>query len=382
MIPFNRPHLFGDELLYLEDAHQSGHLSGDGKYTHLCSEWLKEYGKSSEVLLTHSCTAALEMAAILADIGEGDEIIMPSFTFVSTANAFALRGGVPVFIDIKAETLNIDEALIEQSITARTKAIVVVHYAGGSCNMDTIMQIARSHNLLVIEDAAQAIGSSYKGRPLGTFGDLGCFSFHETKNVSSGEGGALFINNEDLAERARIIREKGTNRHQYRRGIVDKYTWVDLGSSYLPNELTAAFLYAQLQQLEFITKTRLAIWEAYQASLGSERHDATWTHPSFEIGTAQNGHMYHVRLRSRQDRNAFIEHMKKHKIHCTFHYVPLHSSPYGKITSRHIGSMGVTNKTSDTLVRLPLWIGLEQHLDSIIGAAESYSKGARLECRG
>lgn len=372
MIPFNRPHLFGDELLYIADAHHSGHLSGDGKYTHLCSEWLTEYGKSSEVLLTHSCTAALEMAAILADIGEGDEIIMPSFTFVSTANAFALRGGVPVFIDIKADTLNIDEALIEQSITTRTKAIVVVHYAGGSCNMDSIMQIATSHNLIVIEDAAQAIGSSYKGRPLGTFGDLGCFSFHETKNVSSGEGGALFINNEDLAERARIIREKGTNRYQYSKGFVDKYTWVDLGSSYLPNELTAAFLYAQLQQLEFITKTRLAIWESYQASLGSERYNDRWICPSFEDGATQNGHMYHLRLRSKQDRNAFIDHMRQHSVACVFHYVPLHSSPFGKNISRHAGSMDVTTNTADTLVRLPLWIGVEQYLNDVIFVAERY----------
>lgn len=372
MIPFNRPHLFGDELSYIAEAHQSGHLSGDGEYTRRCSKWLKEYGNSYEVLLTHSCTAALEMAAILADIGEGDEIIMPSFTFVSTANAFALRGGVPVFIDIKAETLNIDEALIELSITSRTKAIVVVHYAGGSCNMDAIMQIAASHNLFVIEDAAQAIGASYKGRPLGSFGDLGCFSFHETKNVSSGEGGALFINNKDLAERARIIREKGTNRYNYNKGLVDKYTWVDLGSSYLPSELTAAFLYAQLQQLEFITKTRLTIWEAYQVSLDLDQHSHKWICPSFEDGAAHNAHIYHLRLRSKQDRNAFIEHMRQHRVGCVFHYVPLHSSPYGKNIARHVGSMDVTTQTADTLVRLPLWIGAEQHLNVVISAAECY----------
>lgn len=372
MIPFNRPYLFDEELLNITDAHQSGHLSGDGKYTHLCSEWLKDYGKSCEVLLTHSCTAALEMAAILADIREGDEIIMPSFTFVSTANAFALRNGVPVFIDIKADTLNIDETKIERAITKRTKAIVVVHYAGGSCNMDAIMQIASSHNLLVIEDAAQAIGSSYKGQPLGTFGDLGCFSFHETKNVSSGEGGALFINNEDLSERARIIRDKGTNRYQFNNGVVDKYTWVDLGSSYLPNELTAASLYAQIQQLELITKTRLAVWEGYQASLGSRQHCAKWTLPSFEDGATHNAHMYHLRLQSKQDRDAFIQHMGQCNIKCAFHYVPLHSSPCGKTTSRYVGSMEVTNNTSDTLVRLPLWIGIEPHLKTITEAVKAY----------
>lgn len=372
MIPFNKPYLFGDELSYIADAHGLGHLSGNGMYTNLCSEWLKEYGKSPEVLLTHSCTAALEMAAILADIRIGDEIIMPSFTFVSTANAFALRGGVPVFVDIKADTLNIDEALIEPAITERTKAIVVVHYAGGSCNMDAIMKIAALHNLLVIEDAAQAIGATYNRQPLGTFGDLGCLSFHETKNVSSGEGGAIFINNENLSERARIIREKGTNRYQYSKGLVDKYTWVDIGSSYLPNELTAAFLYAQLQNLDFITMTRLTIWDIYNTALGSETDSAKWITPSFEDGAKQNGHMYHLRLRSKQDRDAFIEHMGRHNIHCTFHYVPLHSSPFGIKASRHNGSMDVTTKASDTLVRLPIWIGLDEHLESIIVAAKSY----------
>jgi len=372
MIPFNRPHLFNEELLFIADAYQSGHLSGDGKYTYLCTEWLKEYGKSSEVLLTHSCTAALEMAAMLANIREGDEIIMPSFTFVSTANAFALRGGVPVFVDIKPDTLNIDEALIERAITKKTKAIVVVHYAGGSCNMDAIMKIAASNNLLVIEDAAQSIGSFYKDRPLGTFGDLGCFSFHETKNVSSGEGGALFINNEDLSERARIICNKGTNRHQFNNGVVDKYTWVDLGSSYLPSELTAAFLYAQLQKIDFVTQARLAIWDTYHTSLKADTFKAEWKTPSFEIDSKHNGHMYQLRLRSKLDRDAFIEHMKKKGISCAFHYVSLHSSPFGKLTGRYVGSMEVTDNASNTLVRLPFWIGIEPHLKAITQAVKTY----------
>ena len=376
MIPFNKPYLVGNELSYISDAYRTGHFSGDGKYTHLCSRWLKNYSGASEVLLTHSCTAALEMAAILAQIEVGDEVIMPSFTFVSTANAFVLRGGIPVFIDIKPDTLNIDETQIESAITAKTKALVVVHYAGASCNMDTIMTIARRHKLLVIEDAAQAIGSTYKGAPLGTIGDLGCISFHETKNVSCGEGGALFLNNDTMSERARIIRDKGTNRHQYRKGFVDKYTWVDLGSSYLPNELTAAFLYSQLQNLDSITDARLAIWEKYDEALSPELNGSILGTPSFEAETKHNAHIYHLRFNCKDERDLFIEHMEQRKIQCPFHYVSLHSAPYGKLVGRQNGQLKVTVKTSDTLVRLPLWIGIEQHVETIIDAIQNFRKRA------
>ena len=265
MIPFNKPYLTGKELHYISEAHARGQLAGDGYFTKKCNTWLEEKTGCHKALLTHSCTAALEMAAILADIQPGDEVIMPSYTFVSTANAFVLRGGVPVFVDIREDTLNIDEQLIEAAITPRTKAIVPVHYAGVACEMDTIMAIARNHNLLVIEDAAQGVMATHKGRPLGSIGDLGCYSFHETKNIISGEGGALLINNPAFADRAEIIREKGTNRSQFFRGQVDKYTWVDIGSSYLPGELIAAFLWAQMEEADSITAKRLEIWNHYNA---------------------------------------------------------------------------------------------------------------------
>jgi len=379
VIPFNKPLILGEELNLIADSLQSQHLSGDGKYTDRCTNWLKEYSKSSEVLLTHSCTAALEMAAILADIKDGDEVIMPSFTFASTANAFVLRGAIPVFVDIKEDTLNINELEIERAITERTKAIVVVHYAGGSCNMEAILNLARLHKLIVIEDAAQALGSTYYNSPLGTLGDFGCFSFHETKNVSSGEGGAIFINNKKMIKRARIIREKGTNRHQFLNGLADKYTWVDVGSSYLPNEITAAFLYAQLIKTHTISKKRLEIWERYNTELASAKTGRAWITPSFEDGAKHNAHIFHIRLRSRENRDAFIQHMRNHGVQCAFHYIPLHTSPFGKMIGRFIGSLDITTKTADTLVRMPMWIGVEPHLTSIIRATLEFDCLAKIK---
>jgi dTDP-4-amino-4,6-dideoxygalactose transaminase len=292
MIGFNKPYLTGKELHYIADAHARSQLAGDGHYTRLCNGWLERQTGCHKALLTHSCTAALEMAAILADIQPGDEVIMPSYTFVSTANAFVLRGGVPVFVDIRPDTLNIDETLIEAAITGRTKAIVPVHYAGVACEMDTIMDIARRHGLMVIEDAAQGVMAAYKGKPLGAIGDLGCFSFHETKNIISGEGGALLINNPALAERAEIIREKGTNRSQFFRGQVDKYTWVDVGSSYLPGEIIAAFLWAQLEEAESITARRLAIWQRYHDAFEPLERAGRVRRPVIPGDCEHNAHMH------------------------------------------------------------------------------------------
>lgn len=368
-IPFNKPHLTGKELHYVAEAHARGQLAGDGYFTKRCSQWLEQRSGSSKALLTHSCTAALEMAAILADIQAGDEIIMPSYTFVSTANAFVLRGGIPVFVDIRSDTLNIDESLIEAAITPRTKAIVPVHYAGVACEMDTIMDIARRHNLLVIEDAAQGVMASYKGRPLGTIGHMGCYSFHETKNIISGEGGALLINDASLTERAEIIREKGTNRSQFFRGQVDKYTWVDIGSSYLPGEIIAAFLWAQMQEAEDITVSRLAIWEQYHAVFAAMEADGRVRRPVVPAECQQNAHMYYLLMRDLDDRTAFIDAMKEHGIYCVFHYVPLHSAPQGRIGGRAMGRLPVTSDLADRLVRLPLWVGLGDMQKAIIDQA-------------
>ena len=292
MVPFNKPYLTGKELHYIAEAHGRSQLAGDGLFTKRCSQWLEQKSGCKKALLTHSCTAALEMTAILADIKTGDEVIMPSYTFVSTANAFALRGGVPVFVEIRPDTLNIDENLIEALITPRTKAIVPVHYAGVACEMDTIMDIARRHGLLVIEDAAQGVMASYKGRALGSIGDLGCYSFHETKNVISGEGGALLINNPGFVERAEIIREKGTNRSRFFRGQVDKYTWVDIGSSYLPGEIIAAFLWAQLEEAESITARRMQIWHRYHEGFEALENEGRLCRPIVPEGRLHNAHMY------------------------------------------------------------------------------------------
>lgn len=368
-IPFNKPHLTGKELHYVAEAHARGQLAGDGYFTKRCSQWLEQRAGGVKALLTHSCTAALEMAAILADIQPGDEVIMPSYTFVSTANAFVLRGGVPVFVDIRADTLNIDETLIEAAITPRTRAIVPVHYAGVACEMDTIMDIARRHQLVVIEDAAQGVMASYKGKPLGTIGHLGCYSFHETKNIISGEGGALLINDATLAERAEIIREKGTNRSQFFRGQVDKYTWVDIGSSYLPGEIIAAFLWAQMQEAEDITINRLAIWEQYHAGLASIEAGGHLRRPVVPPDCQHNAHMYYLLMRDLDERTAFIDTMKQQGVHCVFHYVPLHSAPQGRIGGRASGALPVTTSLADRLVRLPLWVGLGDMQKTIIDHA-------------
>ncbi|HXD38875.1 MAG TPA: dTDP-4-amino-4,6-dideoxygalactose transaminase, partial [Rhodanobacter sp.] len=332
--------------------------------------WLERRTGTRKALLTHSCTAALEMAAILLDLQPGDEVIMPSFTFVSTANAFVLRGAVPVFVDIRPDTLNIDEALIEQAITPRTRAICVVHYAGVACEMDTIMAIAARHRLRVVEDAAQAMLSLYKGRPLGSIGDLAALSFHETKNVISGEGGALLINDPALVERAEVIREKGTNRTRFFRGQVDKYTWVDLGSSYLPSELVAAFLAAQLEEADHITSRRLAIWDRYHAWAAPLESAGRLRRPVIPAECAHNAHMYFLLLRGLEARTHFIEAMKAAGIGTVFHYIPLHSSPAGQRYGRMSGTLAHTDAASDGLVRLPLWIGLESQQEHVMQAAQ------------
>lgn len=368
-IPFNRPHLVGRELHNIAQAHANGHLSGDGLFTRQCHAWLEQRIGTHKALLTHSCTAALEMAAILLDLQPGDEVIMPSYTFVSTANAFVLRGTIPVFVDIRPDTLNIDEKLIESAITPRTRAICVVHYAGVACEMDTIMDIAARHGLKVVEDAAQAIFSSYKGRALGSIGDLAALSFHETKNVIAGEGGALLVNDPALIERAEMIREKGTNRSQYFRGQVDKYTWVDIGSSYLPSELVAAFLHAQLEQGDSITAQRLAIWRSYHAWAEPLEAHGLLQRPTIPDGCMHNAHMYYILLDGLARRSDFIERMKAAGIGTVFHYVPLHSSPVGLSHARTHGSMEHTDRTSDCLVRLPLWIGLEAHQNHVMQVA-------------
>jgi dTDP-4-amino-4,6-dideoxygalactose transaminase len=356
MINFNKPVLIGDEITYLLDSINQGHLSGDGKYTKLCSEWIEKRLNVKKALLTHSCTGALEMAALLIDIKPGDEIIMPSFTFVSTANAFVLRGGVPVFVDIDRVTLNIDYSLIESSITSKTKAIVVVHYAGVVCDMERILEISKKYNLFVIEDAAQALLSKFNNQYAGTFGHLSCFSFHETKNIISGEGGALIINDDNLIERAEIIREKGTNRSNFFRGQVDKYTWVDIGSSYLPSELIAAFLYGQLLNSDKIISQRKEIWQYYNENIVGNRI----VKPFLPIICDQNYHIFYLIFDSNSIREEFIAELKLHQISAVFHYIPLHSSPAGiKFGKTYDKQLPNTDFISDALVRIPIWIGVD-----------------------
>ncbi len=366
MIPFNKIYLTGKEITYIQQSHEIGNLSGDGAFTDKACEWLEHYTQTKKALITHSCTAALEMAAILADIQPGDEVIMPSYTFVSTANAFVLRGGVPVFVDIREDTLNLDEKLIEAAITPKTKAIVPVHYAGVGCEMDTILAIAKKHHLLVIEDAAQGVMSKYKGRSLGAIGDIGAYSFHETKNIISGEGGAILVNREDLMLRAEIIREKGTNRSQFYRGQVDKYTWQDMGSSYLPGEDTAAFLFAQLEHAEEITAMRMKVWDTYHAALAPLEQQGVLRRPIIPAECQHNAHMYYILLESLQHRTELIEKFKQKNIHPTFHYIPLHSAPAGKKFARAHGTMKNTDALSDRLLRLPLWAGLEARQNEVL----------------
>lgn len=367
-IPFNKPYMTGRELSYIAQAHANGHLSGDGMFTRKCHAWLEMRTGAYKALLTHSCTAALEMAAILAEIEPGDEVIMPSYTFVSTANAFVLRGGVPVFVDVRPDTLNIDEALIEAAITSRTKAIVPVHYAGVPCEMDTIMDIARRHDLLVIEDAAQGIMSAYKGRQLGSIGHLGAYSFHETKNIISGEGGALLINDDRFALRAEIIREKGTNRGQFFRGQVDKYTWVDIGSSYLPGEVIAAFLWAQMEESQSITQKRLSIWHHYHEGLEPLERAGKLRRPIIPENCEHNAHMYYVLMDSLASRTRIITNLKDLGINAVFHYVPLHDTPIGRQCGRTHGELRHTSDLADRLLRLPLWIGIDDVQESVIAA--------------
>lgn len=365
-IPFNKPYMTGKELWNIAQAHAAGHLAGDGAFTRKCHAWLESRTGARKALLTHSCTSALEMAAILVGFEPGDEVIMPSFTFVSTANAFVLQGAVPVFVDIRRDTLNIDETLIEAAITPRTKAIVVVHYAGVGCEMDAILAIAERHRLKVIEDAAQGIMSSYRRRPLGSLGHMGTLSFHETKNIIAGEGGALLINDLALAQRAEIIREKGTNRSQFYRGQVDKYTWVDRGSSYLPSELIAAFLSAQMDEADDITQRRLALWNTYHRMLEPLEASGRLRRPVVPPDCLHNAHMYYVLLKGLQDRTHVIETLKAAGISAVFHYVPLHNSPAGLRFGRSHGSMANTEELADSLLRLPLWLGLEEQQNEVV----------------
>ncbi|UJB65245.1 dTDP-4-amino-4,6-dideoxygalactose transaminase [Acidovorax sp. YS12] len=367
-VPFNKPYMTGKELWYIAQAHTAGHLSGDGQFTRRCSQWLEQRQGCEKALLTHSCTAAIEMAAILANIGPGDEVIMPSYTFVSTANAFVLRGAKPVFVDIRPDTLNIDESLIESAITPRTRAIVPVHYAGIACEMDAIMAIARRNQLIVIEDAAQGIMSTYKGRPLGSIGHMGCLSFHETKNIISGEGGALLVNDSEFVQRAEIIREKGTNRSQFFRGQVDKYTWCDLGSSFLPGELIAAFLWAQMEAADDITQQRMALWQRYHHAFSVFENAGLIRRPILPGHCQHNAHMYYLLLPDLVRRTRFIEKLKTRGIGAVFHYVPLHSAPAGKEYGRVWGEMARTDDLSDRLVRLPLWVGLDEYINNVIAA--------------
>lgn len=360
MINFNQPTSTLKTIEYVLDVFTRQHASGDGKYTKLCHQWFEEKLQCKKSLLVHSGTAALEMAAILADLKPGDEVIMPSYTFCSTANAFVLQGAVPVFVDIRPDTLNIDETKIERAITSKTKAIVPVHYAGVACEMDTITDIARRHNLLVIEDAAHAFDAYYKERPLGTIGDMGCFSFHETKNIMSGEGGLLVTNNPELAERAEIIREKGTNRSRFFRGQVDKYTWVDKGSSYLPSDIIAAYLYSILEISDKVQQQRRAIWYKYNEAFADLEERGYIRRPVIPVDCSNNAHMFYLLLSDLQERTAFISHMKQHGVYAPFHYIPLHSAPAGMQYCRTHGDFENTQKISDTLVRLPLYYDLKE----------------------
>lgn len=359
-IPFNWPYMTGREIDYIGEAHACGRLAGGGPFTQRCQAWLEEQTGCRSALLTPSCTAALEMMALLLDIGEGDEVIMPAFTFVSTANAFVLRGAVPVFVDIRPDTLNLDETRIEEAITRRTRAIVPVHYAGVACEMDTIMAIAKRHNLAVVEDAAQGTMASYRGRALGSIGHLGALSFHETKNVISGEGGALLVNSDEFVLRAEILRDKGTNRTQFLRSEVEKYTWQDKGSSYLLSELNAAFLWAQFEEAERITRSRLDLWDNYHRSFEPLERRGFLRRPIIPEGCSHNAHMYYVLLAPGFDRAAVLAALADAGIDAVFHYVPLHQSPAGRLYGRTSGDLTVTDDLSARLIRLPMWIGLQE----------------------
>jgi dTDP-4-amino-4,6-dideoxygalactose transaminase len=369
VIPFNRPHVTGAELGFINEAIQAGHLSGNGAFTARCDAWLENTTGARRALLTHSGTAALEMCALLSGVGSGDEIILPSFTFVTTASAFVLRGATPVFTEIRADTLNIDEARIEEAITQRTKAIVAVHYAGVGCAMDVITAIGARHDLLVVEDAAQGVMASYQGRALGAIGELGALSFHETKNIIAGEGGALLVSDERLVARADVVLEKGTNRRQFARGEVDKYSWVDLGSSFLPSEINAAFLWAQMQEAEAITARRLEIWRRYHAAFADLEKLERVRRPIVPADCVHNAHMYYLLTPGKVERTRLIEELAARQIQAVFHYVPLHSSVAGRRFGRSAGSLSITDDVSERLVRLPLWYDMDDHqIDRVVAA--------------
>ncbi|MGC0785253.1 dTDP-4-amino-4,6-dideoxygalactose transaminase [Pantoea agglomerans] len=374
MIPFNAPPIVGTEIEYMQSAMNSGKLCGDGGFTRRCQQWMEQRFGSKKVLLTPSCTASLEMAALLIDLQPGDEVIMPSYTFVSTANAFVLRGARIVFVDVRPDTMNIDETLIEAAITEKTRAIVPVHYAGVACEMDTIMALAAKHKLFVIEDAAQGVMSRYKGRALGTIGHIGCFSFHETKNYTAGgEGGATLINDASLVERAEIVREKGTNRSQFFRGQVDKYTWRDMGSSYLMADLQAAYLWAQLEAAEGINQQRLRIWQRYYDALQPLAAQGRISLPVIPASCEHNAHMFYIKLRDQDDRQALINWMKEAEILTVFHYIPLHSSPAGERFSQFVGDDRFTTRESERLLRLPLFYNLSDNNQStVISSLQSF----------
>jgi dTDP-4-amino-4,6-dideoxygalactose transaminase len=372
-IPFNRPFIAGKELFYIAQAVTSGKIAGDGHFTKACAELMeREYG-IEKVLMTPSCTAALEMAAMLCDLGPGDEVILPSYTFVSTANAVARLGARPVFVDIRSDTLNLDEELIEAAITPRTKAILPVHYAGVSCEMDRIMEIAKKHNLLVIEDAAQGVNASYKGRPLGSIGQLGCYSFHETKNYICGEGGALCINDREKIERAEIIREKGTNRSRFFRGMVDKYTWVDIGSSYVPSEISSAFLFGQLELRDSIAQRRKEIFQCYERKLAHLEDEELARLPRVPPECQSNYHIFYLLLADLETRTNLIAHLKQQGILAVFHYVPLHTAPVGEQYGYREGDLPVTEDLSQRLLRLPIYYELtEAEQMEVIGEVKKF----------
>ncbi len=373
MLDFNRPPYVGKELDYISEAISLHKICGDGKFTHLCNDWLKENFKIKNALLTTSCTHALEMSAILCDIQPGDEVIMPSYTFVSTADAFVLRGAKIVFVDIRPDTMNIDETKIEAAITDKTKAIVPVHYAGVSCEMDTIMEIARRHNLYVVEDAAQGVTAYYKGKALGTIGDFGCYSFHETKNYSMGEGGAIVFNDDKYKEKAEISREKGTNRSKFFRGQVDKYTWVDYGSSYLPSDMNAAYLWAQLEEADTINNHRLASWQKYYEGLSELALLGHIELPYIPEECTHNAHMFYIKTKDLKERSSLIQFLKEKGIQAVFHYVPLHSSPAGLKFGCFHGKDEYTTKESERLLRLPLFYNItDDEINSVISAVKEF----------
>jgi dTDP-4-amino-4,6-dideoxygalactose transaminase len=371
-IPFNRPFTTGREFLYLREAIENGHLSGTGPFTERCNRWLEQRVGSDQALLTHSCTAALEMAAMLLDIGPGDEVIMPSFTFVSAANAVVLRGGTPVFVDVREDTLNVDERIVAEAITPRTRAILAVHYAGVGCAMHELVAIAEQDGVPLVEDAAQGIVAYYDDRPLGSFGALAALSFHETKNVHCGEGGALLINDPVLSERAEILLDKGTNRRRFFRGEVDKYTWVDIGSSYAPSEINAAFLWAQLEDADAITARRLAIWRTYHEAFADLDQQGIARRPIIPARCSHNAHMYYLLLPDLDSRSQLIGELIRVGIHAVFHYVPLHASDAGRRYGRQEGDLTVSQDASERLVRLPLWAGMaDEDVERVVDAVES-----------